>query len=142
MPTRTGSAQWQGTLKDGSGTVTVESGAFEAAYSAGSRFEEEQGSNPEELIGAAHAGCFSMFLSSLLSKAGHVPTRISTTAHVTVERTDDGPTITAIRLVTEAAVADLGSDEFQRYAEDAKAQCPVSKVLAAAEITLEATLAS
>lgn len=142
MPTRTGTAQWQGTIKDGSGTVRVESGAFEGSYSAASRFEDAEGTNPDELVGAAHASCFAMFLSGLLTKAGHVPTRIEATSHVTVERTDDGPAITGIRLVTSAAVADLGGDEFQRFAEEAKENCPVSKALAATEITLEASLAS
>jgi lipoyl-dependent peroxiredoxin len=142
MPTRTGTARWEGTIGDGAGTVRVESGALEGSYSTASRFEDAAGTNPEELIGAAHAGCFSMFLSGILTRNDYVPTRIDTTAHVTIEKTDDGPTITSIHLETEAAVADIGGDEFEQFAEEAKQNCPVSKALSATPITLEARLAS
>ncbi|NJC82354.1 OsmC family protein [Planosporangium mesophilum] len=140
MPTRTSSAQWQGSLKDGSGTMALGSGAFEGPYSFPSRFENGQGTNPEELIAAAHAGCFSMAFSNMLSQAGHVPTSVDTKASVHLEKTDAGFGITRIDLVTRADVPGVNSDEFQKLAEQAKANCPVSKALAAVDITLDATL--
>ena len=138
MTTRTSSAEWKGTLKEGAGTMKLPSGAYEGPFTFASRFESGKGTNPEELIGAAHAGCFSMFLSALLSGAGYTPTRISTTA--TVHLTE-GPTISLIELKTEAEVPGLSGEEFQQKALEAKQKCPVSKVLAGAVITLEAMLA-
>ena len=140
MPTRTGSAQWQGGGK-GSGTVRVD-GVLDAAYSAPSRFEEAEGTNPEELIGAAHAGCFTMFLATVLAREGHEPTRLETDAHVTIERLEDqGPTITAIRLETEAAVDGIDEDAFQAAVAESKDNCPVSKALAGVpDISVEARL--
>jgi osmotically inducible protein OsmC len=137
MTTRTSSAEWKGTLKEGAGTMKLASGAYEGPYTFASRFESGKGTNPEELIGAAHAGCFSMFLSALLSKEGFTPTRIATSA--TVHLTE-GPTISLIELNCEAEVPGLGEDVFQEKAAAAKAGCPVSKVLAGAEIRLTAKL--
>lgn len=132
-------AIWLGTLKEGAGTMKVASGFFEGPYTRASRFEgDPKGTNPEELIGAAHAGCFSMFLSGLLSNGGFNPTRIHTTATVHLGA---GPTITKIELVTEAEVPGLDAAALQDYAQKAKANCPVSKALAAvSEITLDARL--
>ena len=137
MAIRTSSAEWKGSLKEGSGTVKLASGAFEGPYTYSSRFEEGPGSNPEELIGAAHAGCFSMFLAALLSDAGFVPTRIHTTATVHLRA---GPTIALIELKTEAEVPNISEAAFLEQAEAAKKNCPVSKALAAVEITLNAKL--
>ncbi len=139
MTTCTSSAEWKGTLKEGAGTMKLASGAYEGPYTFASRFESGPGTNPEELIGAAHAGCFSMFLSALLSKEGFTPTRIATTA--TVHLTE-GPTISLIELNCEAEVPGLSEDVFQEKAAAAKAGCPVSKVLAGAEIKLTAKLVS
>ena len=134
--TRKGSAEWNGDLKTGKGTVTVQSGTFDAQYSYKSRFEEGTGTNPEELIGAAHAGCYSMALSNMLAEAGHTADRVKTVANVKLE---DG-TITEVLLQTEGKVPGLSAEEFQSYAEDAKKNCPVSKALVALEIKLEAKL--
>ena len=127
MSVRTSSAEWKGTLKEGSGTMRVGDGAYEGPFTHASRFEEGSGTNPEELVGAAHAGCFSMFLSALLTKAGFTPTRIVTTA--TVHLTD-GPTISLIELNTEAEVPGLTDADLQTHAQAAKQDCPVSKALA------------
>ncbi|NJC68961.1 OsmC family protein [Planosporangium thailandense] len=140
MPTRTSSARWQGSLKDGSGTMALASGAFEGAFSFPSRFEEGNGTNPEELIAAAHAGCFSMAFSNILSQAGHVPTSVDTRASVHLDKTDGGFGITRIDLVTRGDVPGIDAAEFQKLAEQAKANCPVSKALSAVEITLDASL--
>ena len=137
MTTRTSSAEWKGTLKEGAGSMKLASGAYEGPYTYASRFESGKGTNPEELIGAAHAGCYSMFLSALLSGAGFVPTRIATTA--TVHLTE-GPTISLIELNTEAEVPGVSPEIFQEKALEAKQKCPVSKVLAGAEIKLNAKL--
>lgn len=137
MITRVSSAVWNGTLKEGSGTVRVGSGAYEGPYTYASRFEQGPGTNPEELIGAAHAGCFSMFLSALLTGAGFTPTRISTTATVHL---GDGPTITLIELETQAEVPNLTQEVLQEHAEAAKKNCPVSKALAGPEIRMRAKL--
>ena len=137
MAVRISSAEWKGTLKQGAGTVKLASGAYTGPYTFASRFESGQGTNPEELIGAAHAGCYSMFLSALLTDAGLTPTRISTTATVHLE---DGPTITLIELSTEAVVPNLKDVDFQKFAEDAKRKCPVSKALAGPRIELKAKL--
>jgi osmotically inducible protein OsmC len=140
MPVRSAEAQWEGSLQEGSGTMRLGSGAFEGRYSFTSRFEDGPGTNPEELIGAAHAGCFSMALSGALSRAGHVPTRVHTTARVHIERGDAGFSITRIDLQTEAEVPGLDEETFRREAEGAKAGCPVSKALTGTEITLDAKL--
>lgn len=137
MTTRISSAEWKGTLKEGAGTMKLASGAYEGPFTFASRFENGSGTNPEELIGAAHAGCFSMFLSALLTKEGFTPTRIATTA--TVHLTE-GPTISLIELNCEAEVPGLSEETFQEKAAAAKTGCPVSKVLAGAEIRLTARL--
>lgn len=137
MPVRKADAIWTGTLREGSGVMKLAGGAYEGPYTYASRFEEGQGTNPEELIGAAHAGCFSMFLSALLSKDGFTPTRIATTAKVYLEA---GPTIAKIELNSEATVPGLDQAALQKYAEAAKANCPVSKALASVDIQLNAKL--
>ena len=134
-------ASWQGGLKDGKGTMKG-AHAPEAAFSAGSRFEGQPGSNPEELIGAALAGCYSMALTVNLEKAGLKPTRIDSSAEVKLERLETGFTITGIELVTKAVVPGADDAKFQEIAEETKKGCPVSKVLAATKITLKATVAS
>ena len=139
MAIRASSAEWKGSLKEGSGTMRLASGAYEGAYTYASRFEEGQGTNPEELVGAAHAGCFSMFLASLLSKAGFEVKRIHTTATVHLRA---GPTIALIELKTEAEVPGISEAAFLEQAEAAKRNCPVSKALAATETTLSAKLVS
>jgi osmotically inducible protein OsmC len=142
MPTRSADARWEGSLKDGKGTMRLGGGAWEGPYSFASRFEDGSGTNPEELIAAAHAGCFSMALSAALGRAGHDPDRVSTTAKVHLDKGDTGFSITRIDLVTEAVVPGIEASAFQDIAADAKANCPVSRALAGAEITLEATLGS
>jgi lipoyl-dependent peroxiredoxin len=137
MAVRVSTAEWKGTLKAGGGTMKLGSGAYEGPFTFASRFESGKGTNPEELIGAANAGCFSMFLSALLSDAGFTPTRINTTATVHL---DEGPKITLIELVTEAVVPDLSDELFQKHAEAAKKGCPVSMALAGPKITLNAKL--
>ncbi|HSH26849.1 MAG TPA: OsmC family protein [Wenzhouxiangella sp.] len=140
MAIRKANANWQGDLKSGKGRMALASGAWEGQYSFSSRFEEGTGSNPEELIAAAHAGCFSMALSNILAEAGHTPDSVSTEAKVHLEFGDDGPSIPRIELVTEAVVPGLSEDEFHKHAEAAKEGCPVSKVLAGAEVSLDARL--
>lgn len=137
MAVRTSSAEWKGTLKEGAGTMRLASGAYEGPFTYASRFESAPGTNPEELIGAAHAGCFSMFLASLLTNAGFAPTRIHTTATVHLGA---GPTINLIELKTEAEVPNITETAFLEHAESAKKNCPVSKALAAVETTLSAKL--
>jgi osmotically inducible protein OsmC len=137
MTTRVSKAQWKGTLKEGAGTMSLGSGAYTGPFSFASRFESGPGTNPEELLGAAHAGCFSMFLSALLTKAGFTPTSIDTTATVHL---GDGPTIHLIELVTEAKVPGLSAQQLAEHAEAAKTGCPVSKALAGPEIRLTAKL--
>lgn len=141
MPTREGSAHWQGTLRDGLGTVRSGSGALDADLSFGSRFEEAAGTNPEELIGAAHAGCFSMALAKLLAEAGHPADTIHTRALVSLEKTGDGFRIATSHLHTRVTAAGIAEEEFRKLAEEAKRGCPVSKALAGLEITLQADLA-
>jgi osmotically inducible protein OsmC len=142
MPARTANARWEGGLKDGKGNMRLGGGAFEGQYSFSSRFEEGAGTNPEELIAAAHAGCFSMALSAGLEKAGHNPNSVETEAKVHLSPADGGGfRISRIDLVTTADVPGITEDAFQQAAEGAKAGCPVSKALAAVEITLNATLA-
>ncbi|HUA48821.1 MAG TPA: OsmC family protein [Solirubrobacteraceae bacterium] len=142
MATRDGSAEWRGDLRSGSGTVSVASGLFtDGNYSFSSRFEEGAGTNPEELIAAAHAGCFSMALSNILAGDGHTPESVRTTAKVHLRNTESGPTITQIDLITEGRVPGLDQDQFAGYAEQAKAGCPVSRALAGVgQITLQASL--
>jgi len=143
MATRDGTAEWRGDLKSGSGTVSVASGLFEGTYSFSSRFEDEPGTNPEELIGAAHAACFSMALSNILAEAGHAPESVQTTAKVHLRFVEGAPTITEIDLITEGHVPGIDQDQFADYAAQAKAGCPVSRALASVgDITLDATLAS
>lgn len=137
MTTRKSSAQWKGTLKDGAGTMRLGSGAYEGPFTFASRFESGPGTNPEELIGAASAGCYSMFLSALLTKAGFTATRIDTTATVHL---GEGPTITLIELATQATVPGISEAAFQETAAAAKTGCPVSKALAGPKITLLAKL--
>ena len=140
MPVRSSSAIWNGNLLQGSGTMKLGSGAYEGKYSFPSRFESGQGTNPEELIAAAHAGCYSMALSATLGKAGFNPTRVATTAKVHLEKVGEGFSITKIELVTEAQIPGIDNATFQTNAEAAKKGCPVSKALAATEITLSAKL--
>jgi osmotically inducible protein OsmC len=142
MPIREGSAHWQGTLKDGRGTVRSGSGAVDADLSFGSRFEEAAGTNPEELIAAAHAGCYSMALSMLLEQAGHPPETIHTRAKVAIEKKGDGFAITGIRLHTRVSASGLDESTFRERANAAKSGCPVSKALAAVDIELDAELAT
>jgi osmotically inducible protein OsmC len=141
MPTRTSSAEWSGGLRDGSGTMHLGSGAFDGQYSFSSRFESGTGTNPEELVAAAHAGCFSMALSNMLAQAGHPPTSIKTDAAVQFGQVEGGFAITRIDLTTVGEVPGIDDAEFQKHAEAAKAGCPISKALAAVEITLSAKLA-
>ena len=140
MPTRKAQAKWQGTLQQGKGSLELGSGAFKGDYSFDSRFENSPGTNPEELIGAAHAGCFSMALSMLLEKAGHAPQEIRTRADVKIEKVDEGFKITQISLQTEAEVPGIEPEEFQKQAQDAKEGCPVSQALAGTQIELTAEL--
>ena len=145
MPTRNASAHWSGSLSDGSGAISTESNALsEKPYSYSSRFVQdgEAGTNPEELLGAAHAGCFTMAVSNALAQAGHPPTRAETTAKVHLEKASGGFEIPKIDLVLTADVPGISEDQFQEIAKQAKENCPLSKVLKAAEITLDATLRS
>lgn len=140
MPVRKASAVWNGKLLEGNGTMKLSSGAYEGKYSFGSRFEENPGTNPEELIGAAHAGCFSMAFSAELGKAGFDPKKVATTAKVHIDKVGDGFTITKIELSTEAEVPGISEADFQKLANAAKEGCPVSRALAVKEIVLEAKL--
>jgi len=142
MAIRKARAVWKGELKQGQGTISLGNGKTEMPYGFESRFEDGAGTNPEELIGGAHAGCFSMALAYELSEAGHSPAQIETTARVHLEKSDDGFVIPKIELDTEAEVPGIDEDAFQRIAHGAKENCPVSKVLSAAEITLNAKLLS
>jgi osmotically inducible protein OsmC len=142
MPARTANARWEGGLKDGKGNMRLGGGAFEGQYSFSSRFEEGAGTNPEELIAAAHAGCFSMAFSAGLEKAGFSPNSVETEAKVHLSPADGGGfRISRIDLVTHADVPGIEEDAFQQAAQAAKEGCPVSKALAAVEITVNATLA-
>ena len=142
MPERSAHAVWKGGLRDGEGSVSGESGALDAKYSFRTRFENEKGTNPEELIGAAHAACFSMALSAALERAGFKGDQVETTARVTFEKVGDGFAITRIDLDTRATVPNIDEAAFQEHAEKAKATCPISKALASVPITLVATLAT
>ena len=140
MITRHADAEWTGNLREGSGKVKLGSGAFEGAYGFRSRFESGPGTNPEELIAAAHAGCYSMALSAGLSNAGHPPRRVLTIAKVNLDKVGEGFSITRIDLETEAEVPGIDEAAFRQQAETAKKNCPVSKALASTEITLKAKL--
>jgi osmotically inducible protein OsmC len=140
MPTRNAQATWTGNLKEGNGTIKVGSGAFEGKYSFGTRFEGAPGTNPEELIGAAHAGCYSMALAAGLGKNGFNPQSVHTTAAVTLEKVGDGFKITKIKLASEAKVAGIDNAKFQEIANATKTGCPVSQALSATPIELEAKL--
>lgn len=138
MAVRSAQAVWNGSLKEGNGSMKLGSGAFEGAYSFSSRFEEAPGTNPEELIAAAHAGCYSMFLSALLTNNGFTVNKIETSAKIHLGA---GPTITLIELNTEASIEGISDEKFQEFAAEAKQKCPVSKALASVEeIKLSATL--
>jgi osmotically inducible protein OsmC len=143
MATRTGSAEWRGDLKGGSGDLTVGEGTFTGPYSFASRFEEGDGTNPEELIAAAHAACFTMALSNMLAEHGHAPESVRTVAKVHLRQTDQGPAITRIDLETEGRVPAIDEGHFAEHAEEARAGCLVSRALAGVEeITVSARLAS
>jgi len=138
---RTASAKWQGSLKEGKGSISTQSGTLrETQYSFGTRFENGVGTNPEELIAAAHAGCFTMALSGQLTSADLIPESIETSATVTLEKTGDGPTVTKIHLATRAHVPGAEREKFDELAKKAKDGCPISRLLKAAEITLDAQL--
>ena len=136
MPIRTASAEWEGDLKGGKGKMKMSSGAYEGAYTFASRFEEGVGTNPEELIAAAHAGCFSMAFSNGLAKAGFIPKRVHTTAKVHLE----GGKITTIELITEGMVPGIDEKKFLEISEEARKNCPVSQLVTGAEIKLQAKL--
>ena len=143
MATRNGSAQWNGNLKEGSGRVTIGDDVWTGNYSFASRFEDGEGTNPEELLAAAHAGCFTMALSLALGDAGHAPETINTSAKVQLRNVDGLPTIAKIDLETEASVPGVDDAEFQKLAEAAKAGCVVSRALGGVkEINLTAKLAA
>jgi len=133
MATRNGSAEWEGNLPEGSGRLTVGDGVWSGEYSAASRFEEGEGTNPEELIAAAHAACFSMALANIAAGEGHDPKSVRTTAKVHLRFIDDAPTIARIELDTEGDIGGVDEDGFRALAEKAKAGCPVSRALGAVE---------
>jgi len=140
MKERTAAASWKGTLKEGEGKIKLGSGLLETDYSFKSRFREGKGTNPEELIGAAHAGCYSMALANLLEKEGFPPEDISTKAKVNLDLIEGHHKITGIKLFTEALVPEIDEETFQSQANLAKENCPVSQALASTEISLEAKL--
>jgi len=137
MTVRVANAAWKGTLKEGKGLMKLESGAYKGPYTWDSRFADGPGTNPEELLGAAHAGCFSMFLSGLLTNNGTPPSRIETRASVNL---GEGPKITSIELVCRARVPNISEEIFMQLARSAKVRCPVSQALAGTEILLQASL--
>ena len=140
MKTSNASAVWEGSLRDGAGSMRLGSGSYEGRYSYASRFEEGSGTNPEELIGAAHAGCFSMALSADLGRAGFTPTKVETRAQVTMDRVEGKSTITRVQLDTRAEVPGIDQETFQRIAEGARTGCPVSRALSGVTIELNAQL--
>ena len=142
MATRNAEAVWEGSLKEGNGKMKLGSGAFEGSFTWSSRFENGKGTNPEELLGAAHAGCYSMALSSTLGKAGYAPQHIHTNAQVTIELVDGKNLITRIQLETEAKVPGINNDQFQQIAQTVKESCPVSVALSNVPTTLSARLLS
>lgn len=138
MPKRSADAEWKGSIREGGGTVSLGSGAFEGQYGFKSRFEDGPGTNPEELIAAAHAGCFTMALSLILGQAGHDPESLHTSADVNLKQTDGGFEIDRIDLKTTGKVPGIDADEFAEHANTAKENCPVSKALSGVgEINLE-----
>jgi lipoyl-dependent peroxiredoxin len=139
MPTRTANAEWSGSLPEGTGRMAFGSGAFEGPYSFNSRMEEGPGTNPEELIGAAHAGCFSMALSGVLGADGHEPDSIRTEAKVRFDKEGEGWAIKGVALTTRARVPGMDDEAFRKAAEVARENCPVSQALAV-EISLDAAL--
>jgi osmotically inducible protein OsmC len=142
MATRSGSAIWKGDLQNGEGNLTVGDGVFEGAYTFKSRFEEGEGTNPEELIAAAHAACFAMAFSNILAESGHTPDSIQANARVSLQEVDGAPTIARITLKVEGSVPGIDESTYQDLAEQAKKDCPVSRALASVpEIKLEAKLA-
>jgi osmotically inducible protein OsmC len=142
MPIRTASARWEGNLTEGSGTVRTGKGGLQGNYSFKSRFEEGEGTNPEELIAAAHSGCFSMAFSKGLADAGFTPTSVETTAKVHLDKSDAGFGVTRIELDTVGDVPGVDEATFQKIAEGAKENCPISRLLSpGAEISLTAKLA-
>ncbi len=140
MPIRSAESVWEGELQGGKGSMRFGSGAYEGQYSFTSRFEEGTGTNPEELVAAAHSGCYSMALSGALGRNGTPPTRIATTAKVHLDKAEVGFHIPLIELECTAEVPGIDEAEFQRIATDVKSSCIISKLLAAAEISLQATL--
>jgi len=140
MPTSTADAQWDGPLKDGSGTMNLASGAFSGAYTFASRFQDGDKTNPEELIAAAAAGCFSMALSGAIGGAGHDVVKVHTTADVTIDKDGPGFTVTGVTLRTEAEAPGLDEEAFRALAEDTRQNCPVARLLKGAPISLEAKL--
>ncbi len=140
MPVRSADAVWEGDLKSGKGKMKLPSGGYEGAFTFASRFEDGKGTNPEELIAAAHAGCFSMAFSSGLAKAGFTPTRVSTNAKAKLEKVGEGFKITTIDLNTEGIVPGIDEKKFQELAADAKKNCPISRTLEGVNITLNAKL--
>ncbi|MDF1500856.1 MAG: OsmC family protein [Anaerolineales bacterium] len=142
MPIRKAQAKWEGNLKNGKGKMAFGSGAYEGAYSFLSRFEEGEGTNPEELIAAAHAGCFSMAFSNELDQAGFPPESVETEAAVTLEKGEGGFQITRIDLTTTGIVPGIGEEEFKKIAEEASRGCPVSQALKAVEIKVHPVLRS
>ena len=137
---RKASARWEGALRNGQGSLRLGSGAFEGRYSFGTRFESVPGTNPEELLGAAHAGCFSMALAHELAESGHPPKRIDTEAAVHLDKTGAGFTITSIDLVTRAQVPGLSEQDFDRLVEKAKEGCVMCRALRAVPVRLRASL--
>lgn len=140
MPTRKATAIWRGSIKEGSGTLKTQSGAVDGDYSFATRFKDAPGTNPEELIAAAEAGCFSMAFSLMLGEAGYEPEEIKTSAAVRIKEDDSGIHIPTIELNCEARIPEIEDAEFQEIAENARANCPVSKALSGPKITLKATL--
>jgi osmotically inducible protein OsmC len=139
VPTRTAQAEWQGTLKEGAGSIKLGSGAYDGPFTFVSRFETGAGTNPEELLGAAEAGCFTMALNNRLFQNGFAPTRVSTTAHVQLDKTDAGLAIVNIHLVVEGSVPNLSAEDFASHAEETGRVCIISRAIAA-PITVEAKL--
>ncbi len=142
MPVHTANAVWEGDLPSGKGTMKLGSGAYEGAYSFKSRFEQGSGTNPEELIGAAHAGCFSMALSHMLASDGHKPKRVRTSAKVHLDKVGEGFKITRIELDSQAEIPGIDEKTFMEYADKAKKGCPVSQALTGVDINLKARLVS
>ena len=140
MTTRKSQATWENGLKNGTGRISFANGQFDQPFSFSSRFEEGEGTNPEELIAAAHAGCFSMALANELEKEGHAPKKVQTEAEVELDTANGEPAITVIVLTTKVEVAGIADDRFQEIAANAKENCPVSRALAGAEIRLNAEM--